>query len=93
MTESNFFNRDDDAAIEALERIFNKKGIFFIEHNETRQWYVCLKDYKEQWTNDPLKAMRFETEGRAMTYKIKLGIRNTIVTEHEFDSPPRDGGN
>lgn len=53
---------------------------YFIERSDTNEWWP--------WTNDPMKALMFDTRAEAekyLTESTKISARiNCTVTEHEF---------
>lgn len=81
MEEQGFYSRSDKSAIDALSNMFSREGVFVMKHEETRLWYKGLFEYVEQWTDKSFEAMTFKTQGEAMTYRVRLGIRNTIIVE------------
>lgn len=87
-TIQRYFSRKDAYSIDALEDIFSRNSIFFIEHSETKLWIQEVTPLGNITTNDPLKAVQFETKGKALTWMVanKISIEYTI-TEHEFINP------
>lgn len=66
-----------------------KEGFkWFVEHPETHLWWSGYK-----WTNDPLEAFGCDLESVADRYARFQKIEKYIITEHEFVSPSRGGGN
>jgi hypothetical protein len=55
---------------------------YFVEHQETHLWWSGYK-----WTNDPNEAFGCELESTADRYARFQGIRNYVITEHEFVPP------
>ena len=80
MTTQGFTSKNDRRSLEHLDFMF-KKGTFFIENKITNEWLTN----EDTWTKDPLKARVYETEPKALSDKISLGLNDDyIVTEHEF---------
>jgi hypothetical protein len=69
---------------------FNQpKTYWFIEHEETREWlceslsFIITKKF--EYTKDPHRAIRFDSELSALTFAIKNHVfNNHLLTEHEF---------
>lgn len=57
---------------------------WFVEHPETRLWWNGYK-----WTNDPLEAFGCDLKGTADRYARFQGIKEYIITEHEFLLSPK----
>lgn len=92
MKAQGFFSRDNDEALEFLEEL-SRRGIFFIEERATQRWIEGNNhgNFNGDWkTNDPHKAMRFESRFDAMTYMTKNQLKHTdwYITEHEFVDKP-----
>ena len=57
-----------------------KEGFkWFVEHPETHEWWTGYR-----WTKDPHEAFGCEIERTAERYAMFQGIKEYIITEHEF---------
>ena len=79
-----FFSKNSKLSIMYLNDTFlPKKGyVWFVEFIPSQSW---ISSESETLTKDPIKALKFDTEIKALQYIIenKLGS-NFKPTEHEF---------
>lgn len=71
-----------DIAFPELAKLHKQpvEGIkWFVEHKETHLWWTGY-----EWTNDPQRAFGCDLENTADRYARLKGIKDYIVTEHEF---------
>ena len=66
----------------------NRQGLWWgLEEVPLTSWETTFK----AWTNDPLKAIQFDTFEQADEQRKKLNMDGYIVTEHEFvEMPPHE---
>ena len=87
MTTIGFVSRNDKDSVFNLGAIFldSDKYVYFIENTETHQWVT-----KEHiFTSNPREAMRFKSEGKAVTYLVENRLVDKLrfyweITEHEL---------
>lgn len=62
-----------------------KEGFkWFVEHPETHEWWTGYA-----WTKDPLSAFGCDLERTADRYARFQGIKEYVITEHEFVDTPK----
>jgi len=95
LRQKRFISRDDRGSIRQMEEMFTPKDGFawFVESRESHKWVTCYggkNNLKEEFlTLNPLEAMRFETEPKALKYIIEQDEgQRFIATEHEFVKSP-----
>lgn len=88
METAQYFSGNDSESIAIMEEM-HRRSIFFIEEHSSQLWVLSTFSYDFRGdckTNDPHKAMRFESKFEAMTYMVKnhLKFPTWVITEHKF---------
>ncbi len=91
MKQNRFYARDDKDSLAFLEEAF-KKGFWFVERKSDQKWLTAMVNpatlKEEDWTNDPLKAMKWTNKPLAELEIIRMKLGDSaIATEHLFTNP------